>query len=345
MPPDSPPAPPLDPAVAAWLLDADPAIRWQVRQDLLDAPAAEVAAECARVATAGAGAALLAAQAADGTWGGAAWNRDGTSTMHVLMLLRDLGLDPSSPAARRALARVRAGVRWPSWDATPGAPFWAGETEPCINGQVAAAGAYFGADVGGLIARLLGEQLADGGWNCEAERGSTRGSFNTTICVLEALLAAEQAGGADPAVPAARQRGEAYLLERRLFHRRSTGAAIPQDRKGGADWTRFAFPTWWHYDVLRGLDYLRRAGVAPDARVAEAVALVAAKRDASGPLAARGRVPRPAAGRLGRAGGRAEPLDHAARAAGAALGGRGRRLRAGARSARGGAGRGALPGS
>jgi hypothetical protein len=174
-------------------------------------------------------------------------------------------------------------------------PFFAGEVEPCINGQVAAVGAYFGQDVRGLVARLLGEQLPDGGWNCEAANGSTRSSFNTTICVLEALLAHEQAIGASPDVTAARLRGQAYLLDRRLYRRRSTGAVIAHDRKGGAAWTRFAFPTWWHYDVLRGLDYLRRAGVAPDERVAEAVDLVLSKRDEDGrwPLEVRypGRMP------------------------------------------------------
>jgi hypothetical protein len=134
----------------------------------------------------------------------------------------------------------------------------------------------------GIVDRLLGEQLADGGWNCEAANGSTRSSFNTTICVLEALLEHERAGGGSPAVTAARLRGQEYLLERRLFRRRSTGQVIEQDRKGDAAWTRFAFPTWWHYDVLRGLEYLRRAGVAPDERVAEAIDLVASKRDDDG---------------------------------------------------------------
>src|SRR6187431_1085531 len=79
-------------SVIRWLLDADPSIRWQVLRDLTDAPAEEVAAERARVATAGAGARLLALQGADGRWGGAAWNRGWDSTMHVLLLLRDLGL-------------------------------------------------------------------------------------------------------------------------------------------------------------------------------------------------------------------------------------------------------------
>lgn len=160
--------------------------------------------------------------------------------------------------------------------------FFTGEVEPCINAQVAAVGAYFHQDVCGLIDRLLGEQLSDGGWNCDAPDGSKRSSFNTTICVLEALLEYEKNRGRDPAVTAARLRGQEYLVERRLFRRRTTGEAIERDRKGGAAWSRFAFPTWWHYDILRGLDYLRSAGVLPDERVAEAVTLVASKRQADG---------------------------------------------------------------
>lgn len=124
--------------------------------------------------------------------------------------------------------------------------------------------------------------MPDGGWNCEAARGSTRSSFNTTICALEALLEHERACGGVPAVTAARLRGQEYLLECRLFRRRSTGEVIARDRKGDAVWTRFAFPTWWHYDVLRGLEYLRRADAAPDDRAAEAIALVASKRDGDG---------------------------------------------------------------
>ncbi len=274
----------METRITQWLLDSDPAIRWQVLRDLTDAPADHVAAERAKVATEGAGARLLALQAPDGRWGGAAWNRGWDSTMHALTLLREMGLDPASAEAQRAITLVRERVTWRGCGPpeTEDNTFFAGEVEPCINGQVAAAGAYFRQDIRALIARLLREQLADGGWNCEAENGSTRSSFNTTICVLEALLEFERMFGSSPEVTASRLRGQDYLLERRLFRRRSTGEVIERDRKGGASWSRFAFPTWWHYDVLRGLDYLRRAEVGPDERVADAIRLLESKHDADG---------------------------------------------------------------
>ncbi|MFN7984214.1 MAG: hypothetical protein U0Q11_20395 [Vicinamibacterales bacterium] len=275
----------------AWLLDADPAIRWQVLQDLTDAPPEAVAAERARVATEGLGAQLLAQQASDGRWNNAAWNRGWNSTMHALLLLRDLGLDPASEAARHAAGLVRDNVTWVGC-APPEChshPFFAGEVEPCINGQVALAGAYFRQDTTPIVERLLNEQLPDGGWNCDAENGSTRSSFNTTICALEALLAYEQNLAARSDVRDARLRGEAYLLERHLFHRRSTGTPIEYDRKMGPAsspgvpaFTRLAFPTWWHYDVLRALEYFRLAGASPDPRMKAAVDLVTSKRNADG---------------------------------------------------------------
>ena len=253
-------------------------------RDLTDAPEDEVAAERAKVATEGWGARLLSLQGSDGRWGGAAWNRGWNSTMHVLMLLRDLGLDPSSDQAQGAVRLVQDQVTWKGCgpQECDNNTFFEGELEHCINGQVGAVGAYFGQDIQGIIDRLLGEQLSDGGWNCEAPTGSTHSSFNTTICVLEALLAYEQGNGITKEVTKARLRGQEYLLERHLFRRRSTGEAIERDRKGGASWSHFAFPTWWHYDLLRGLDYLRNAGVKPDERASEAINIVAAKRGGDG---------------------------------------------------------------
>ena len=280
--------------VVEWLLDSDSAIRWQVMRDLTDAPEEDVTAERARIASEGWGARLLALQRQDGQWDGgiptftstaaANWwqslppERQGTlfpewtSTAWSLMLLRNFGLDPVSARARDAVRLVREHCQWEH----DGEPFFAGEVEPCINGKVVALGSYFGEDVQDIVERLLGEQMSDGGWNCEQENGSTRGSFHTTIDVLDGLLEYQRATGDSPEVRAARLRGQEYLLERRMIRRLSTGEVIDPA------WTQFFYPTYWHYDVLRGLDYLRAAGAAPDERVTEAIDLVESKRDADG---------------------------------------------------------------
>jgi hypothetical protein len=265
---------------AEWLLDADPAIRWQVMRDLTDAPARTVAAERARVAAEGWGARLLAARDPDGQWmGGACFPGRGrgdppeegsqpwTATLPAMMELHDFGLDPASEIARDMTSRVAAGCRWEYNDG----PFFAGEVEPCINGRTVTLGAYFGADVDGVVVRLLADQLGDGGWNCWTEQGATVSSFDSTICVLEGLLEQERATGGSVGLAAARRRGEEYLLERSLFRRRSTGR-VPVDA-----WREFSFPTRWHYDVLRGLEHFRNADVR-DPRLAEAIELVRSKR-------------------------------------------------------------------
>ena len=262
-----------DPTAIDWLLDADPAIRWQVLRDLTEAPADQVAAERARVAREGWGAQVLATQGPDGRWGGGTFFPRGIGTFDTLHLLCLFGLDPASEEARRAIAPVHEAARW---DYDPNLRFWQGEVEPCINGRVVAIGAYFGQDVRGIVDRLLGEQMADGGWNCEQEIGSTRGSFDTTINVLEGLLEYEHATGADGAVGAARRRGEEYLLERRLLHRLSDDE-IPQPR-----WLNLGFPYSWNYDIARVLDHLRASRPEPDGRMTEAFDILESKRDAAG---------------------------------------------------------------
>jgi hypothetical protein len=259
------------PAQIKWLLDdSDPAIRWQVMRDLTGEAPEAIAAERSRVATEGWGAQLLAAQSPAGNWGARPkWD---LITLNSLAVLKDLGLDPASKQARKMTGRIDKRL---VFEHLNNRPYFRGETEPCINGRILGLGAYFKEPNDALARQLLDEQLEDGGWNCEAppflspkRPPSRRSSFHTTICVLEGLLDYERAGRKSAAVTKARKRAENYLLERRMFRSLRTGEVI--DKR----WLRFSFPTFWHYDVLRGLDYLRNAGIKPDRRVREAIEVV-----------------------------------------------------------------------
>ncbi len=272
------------PSVVKWLLDGDPAIRWQVMRDLTHEPAEIVAEQRSRIATEGWGAQLLKQQNADGTWGSdegetfRRWN----STLATMQLLWEMGLDPKSQQVVTAISRLNEGYRWPpDFGSTR---FFEGEVEPCINGRVLGLGVYFGQPNQPLLERLLSEQLADGGWNCEVENGSVRSSFHTTICVLEGLLEYERATGSAPGLTQARRRAEEFLLARHMFWSLSTGKPIELDKKTGqpAKWKEFSFPVTWHYDILRGLDYLGSTGAKRDERVAEAVELVANGQNQNG---------------------------------------------------------------
>jgi hypothetical protein len=267
--------------VLDWLLDADPAIRWQALRDLTTAPDETVAKERARVATEGWGARLLSLQGEDGLWDGGAlfpWphaefeGQPWTATEPTLTLLRIFGIDPESERMRAAVAQVREHCRWEH----AGEAFFDGEVEPCINGRTLSLGVYFHQNVEGIFERLLNEQLEDGGWNCEAENGSVRSSFHTTINVLEGLLAYERAHAGSAESSAVRRAGEEYLLERKLFRRKSTGDIV------SPTWLQFSFPPRWHYDVLRALDYFRDVGGPPDPRLDEAIAVLRSTRQADG---------------------------------------------------------------
>lgn len=257
-------------SLTRWLLDGDPSIRWQTMRDLTMERPDVIAVERSRIGSEGWGRTLLDRQAPQGWW---TFPDEGWMiTMDALALLREMGLDPSSGEARDAITRVQSNLKWERLD---NRPYFDGETEACINGAILAFGSYFGIRCDAIVDRLIGEQLRDGGWNCDAPP-STRSSFNSTIRVLEGLLEYERAWGRSASVSDARLKGHEYLLERRMFRRLRTGEIV--DRK----WTRFTFPTMWHYDILRGLDYLRSSGVEPDERVAEAIEIVKARRHQNG---------------------------------------------------------------
>jgi hypothetical protein len=258
--------------VIGWLVDGDPAIGWQAMRDLCDATPAAIAAARARVAREGIGAAVLGHQGSDGAWH-LRDEPDWIPTLYSPLILRAAGADPADPTVAAAMARLASGFHW--HESLGGKAFFAGETEPCINGGTLALGAYFGHPDEPLACRLLGEQLSDGGWNCDAPK-SARSSYHSTICVLDGLREYQRAASDRPEIARACARGEEYLTERGLFRRRSTGAvALP-------DFLEFAFPTRYRYDVLRALDHLRAAGLAPDPRLADAIELVERKRQPDG---------------------------------------------------------------
>lgn len=285
-------------SVVAWLLDSDPALRWQVERDLLGEPTEMWEATRARIATEGFGAHLLSLQGGDGQWAGGAFfpsdfdfdtmRRDGqpwTATTWTLNSLREWGLDPAVLRARRTVDLLDENCRWEYDDL----PYWGGEVDCCINAWTVANGVWLGADIDGIVDWFLEHQLPDGGWNCEWVEGSTRSSFHSTLNSLKGLLAYDTATGGTDATTAARARGQEYLLERSLFRRLSTGDPV------GVWVGRFGYPFRWGYDVLNAADYFRVASavdeVPADPRMTEAIEMIRAARQPDGTWMTAGRNP------------------------------------------------------
>ena len=272
-----PTAPPQD--VLEWLLAGDPAIRWQTLRDLLDAPDRAVARERNRISRAGWGARLLAKQHRDGKWASGPssdsglYNPKWISTTYTMLMLRDFGLAPSNPQARKACGLLLdhglqrdGGIGYGTWAK------WRRGGETCVTGMVLSILSYFAYDderLDTLAAHLLKEQMPDGGWNCQRPQGATHASVHTTISVLEGLRFFElHRGRALRQVRAAQRRGREFLLVHRLFRSHRTGAIIKPE------FLRFSFPPRWHYDVLRALDYFQSVNAPRDPRLADAIEIV-----------------------------------------------------------------------
>jgi hypothetical protein len=277
-----------DARVLDWLLDSDPALRWQVERDLAGAGPEVWEETRSRVAREGFGARLLAEQDDDGQWAGGAFFPAGffgsaeaeqagqpwVGTTWVLKDLREWGLDPAT--LEGTADKLAANSRWEYDDL----PYWGGEVDVCINSYTLATGAWLGADVSGLAAWFPAHRLSDGGWNCEAEEGdSVRSSFHSTLNAVRGMLAYEQLTG-DRSLREARHGGEEYLLERRLMHRATTGEQV------GDFVTEFVYPNRHRYSALAALDHFRDVslweGTPPDPRLADAVAAVRAAQQRDG---------------------------------------------------------------
>lgn len=274
--------------VVGWLLDTDPALRWQVERDLLDLPEEVWGATRARVAEEGFGARLLAHQDPDtGLWAGGAFfpagffddpaNRDlpgqpWTATTWSLTTLRDWGMDPAPLIARDTAAKLAEHAHW---EYDPSLPYWGGEVDCCVNAMTLSNGLWLGADVSSLPEWFLAHRMDEGGWNCEWVEGSTRASVHSTLNALRALQDLEEAGRGDERTREAMAAGEEYLLRRSLIRRLSTGELL-------GPWVdHFLYPPRHVYSALRALDHFRRAD-RRDPRMQEAVELVAAAQQADG---------------------------------------------------------------
>lgn len=266
-----------------WLLDGDPAIRWQTLRDLAGATGSAIEQERKRVAGDGWGARLLARQDREGTWAGGQSSHGGlyspkwTSTTYTMLMLRDFGLPTTNRKARKACRLLLEG----GLQRDGGINYAIGAKrvsrgETCVSGMVLSILSYFGfedARLDTVAGYMLEQQMPDGGWNCKRYSGATHSSVQTTINALEGLRHYELHHPRRlPAVRRAQRRGLEFLLVHRLFRSHHTGNIIKPE------FARFSYPPRWHYDILRALDYFQAVNAPRDPRLGEAIDIVQSRQ-------------------------------------------------------------------
>ncbi|MDH3290219.1 MAG: hypothetical protein OEO20_01810 [Gemmatimonadota bacterium] len=261
-----------------WLLAGDVSIRWQVMRDLLVTPRAEWEREQASVASNGWGARLLAHQDATGRWTSRLYGQKWVSTTYSMVLLRRLGLPRSDRRAVRPCSLFLEEGLW--HDGGINATVTQGRSETCVTGLVLGVLSWFSVDDPrreSLVEYLLREQMDDGGWNCQRDRGAVHSSFHTTINVLEGLREYVNVNGPLAAeVVKAEARAREFLLVHRLYRSHRTNDVV------NPAFTRFSFPPRWHHDVLRTLDYFRSSDAPYDERLEDPVGVVLRRRRPDG---------------------------------------------------------------
>ncbi|OGF68027.1 MAG: hypothetical protein A2Y62_19295 [Candidatus Fischerbacteria bacterium RBG_13_37_8] len=265
--------------IIAWLMKGDPVIRWQVMRDLEGYEESMVEAERKKMITEGWTAKLLSLQDDAGMWGGGYYTPKWTSTHYTLLLLRFFGLPKDIAQAHKACRLLLEHGFYKDG----GINYWSvrmKHSEDCVTGMLLSMLCYFrygDERIHAITEYLLRQQLADDGWNCRVYAGDEHSSFHTTISVLEGFWEYEQCyPERSAAVLKARERGHEFLFRHKLYQSHRTGKlAFPAV-------TRFSFPPHWHYDLLRGLDYLRACCAAYDERMKGALDVVRTKQNADG---------------------------------------------------------------
>ena len=268
-----------------YLMGGDPAIRWQAMRDLLGAPAEEWQKERARVAKEGWGARILAEQKADGSWPPGRW----TASIWTFLTLMELGVPPDDKRLAGAFDQV-AGRLMPKGE-TVSREDLKTRMDLCHLGFWLRIGGYFSPQderLTPLWETILNLQMEDGGWNCRirTKPGVKHSSFHTTFNILEGLREAAMAGCIPMDVfEASEARALEFMLQHQMYRSDKTGEVVHHR------FLELSFPSYWHYTVLRGLDYVRQTPFIADLRLTDPLSFLESRRKANGRWPVEKRIP------------------------------------------------------
>ena len=260
-----------------WLLEGDVSIQYQTHRDLLGEARTDLRS---RVATEGWGSEFLRRRNADGSWGHGFYQPKWTSTHYTLLDLKSIQADPGHQAIGESVRAIALTQKGRDGGINPAGTI--NESDVCINGMYLNYACYFGEteeNLASVVDFILGQRMADGGFNCRMNRsGARHSSLHSTLSVAEGIDEYVRSGyqyRARELMDAAASSQE-FILQHRLYKSDHTGEIIHPEL------LRLAFPPRWKFNILRALDYFRSANLARDPRMEDALAVLQSKRRADG---------------------------------------------------------------
>ena len=272
--------------IIEWLLASDVSIQYQVHRDLLDQDRPDLRE---RIATEGWGPRFIRYRNPNGHWGKAYYQPKWISSHYTILDLRNLGIPPEQPVIRETLLEVLENLKGEDGGINTSPTIK--QSDACLNGMFLNFASYFEMPeeaLESIVDFLLGQQMKDGGFNCDFNRfGAVHSSLHSTLSILEGILEFT-AKGYSYRIPELQQvatGAQEFFLNHRLYRSDRTGDIINNRM------LLLSYPSRWYYDILRALDYFRSANAAYDPRMQDALDVLVKKRRQDGKWPLQGKHP------------------------------------------------------
>lgn len=265
--------------IITWLLSGDVSVQYQTRRDILKEDPHTLNSIQNRIQYEGWGKRFLLKRNKNGHWGRWYYQPKWTSTHYTILDLRNLDFPKNNVLVNESVDLV---LRAPTGDnGGINLSRTIKSSDVCLNGMILNYCSYFLLDdvrLGPIVDYLLEVQMGDGGWNCAHLKGATHSSLHTTLSVLEGLnefKSCKKKYRTDEIVRAEKL-GIEFLLVHHLYKSHRTGEVFDPKM------LRLSYPSRWRYDILRALNYLRKAQKHYDERLTDALTLIKKKQHENG---------------------------------------------------------------
>ncbi len=259
--------------VIEWIKSIDPSLDYLADRDLCDNADEQ---KHNRIGKSGWCFEYIKNRNPDGGWGRRFYQPKWICSHYTILELRNLEYPPTDNLLLKEINRIGTEETASDGGINPSVTMDISDT--CVTAMYLDYAVYYGADpniIIRIINYILGQQMNDGGYNCNFNQtGAVHSSLHTSICVLEAFQTYISHGHAYR-IPEVRQSMECivdFILKHRFFRSSSTNEVI--DKK----MLIMTYPFRWKYTVLRALNAFAGCDVKYDKRMDEVLDLIESRK-------------------------------------------------------------------